>query len=33
MVEQRIGTAIAVTLVRNGATHTVDVVPEELPTH
>jgi S1-C subfamily serine protease len=32
MVEQRIGTAIAVTLVRNGASRSVDVVPDELPT-
>ena len=32
MVEQRIGTAIAVTLVRSGAARTVDIVPEELPT-
>ena len=32
MVEQRIGTAIAVTLVRNGASRRVDVVPDELPT-
>ena len=32
MVEQRIGTAIAVTLVRNRASRTVDVVPDELPT-
>ena len=31
MVEQRIGTAIAVTLVRGGAARTVDIVPEELP--
>jgi S1-C subfamily serine protease len=32
MVEQRIGTAVAVTLVRNGRSRTVHVNPDELPT-